>query len=96
MPSAFTLDTVVVAGANQVSANMGGEEVILDLGAGIYYGLDEVGARIWSLMGEPRTVASIRDAILAEYEVEPERCLQDLQTLLADLHKAKLVEVRDA
>ena len=96
MPSAFNLDTVVVAAASQVSANMGGEEVILDLTAGIYYGLGEVGARVWSLIAEPRSVASIRDAILEEYEVEPERCLRDLQALLADLEKSKLVEVRDA
>lgn len=96
MPSAFTLDTVVVAAANQVSANMGGEEVILDLTAGIYYGLDEVGARIWSLIGEPRSVASILDAILSEYEVEPDRCLTDLQELLESLSKAKLVEVQSA
>ena len=79
---------------DQVSSDLGGEVAILDLKAGVYYGLDAVGARIWSLIQEPITVNEIRDILLEEYEVEPERCEHDLLALLRRLADEGLVEVR--
>jgi hypothetical protein len=61
----------------------------------VYYGLDAVGARIWSLIQEPRTVNEIRDILLEEYEVEPERCERDLLALLQKLADEGLIEVKD-
>ena len=86
-------DSTVVAAKDQVSSDLGGEVAILDLKAGVYYGLDAVGARIWSLIQEPRTVNEIRDILLEEYEVEPERCERDLLVLLQRLADESLIEV---
>jgi hypothetical protein len=85
--------STVVAAKDQVSSDLGGEVAILDLKAGVYYGLDAVGARIWSLIQEPRTVNEIRDILLEEYEVEPERCERDLLVLLQRLADERLIEV---
>jgi hypothetical protein len=86
-------DSTVVAAKDQVSSDLGGEVAILDLKAGVYYGLDAVGARIWSLIQEPRTVNEIRNILLEEYEVEPERCERDLLVLLQRLADERLIEV---
>jgi hypothetical protein len=82
-----------VSAKDQVSSDLGGEVAILDLKAGVYYGLDAVGARIWSLIQEPRTVNEIRDILLEEYEVEPERCERDLLVLLQRLADEGIIEV---
>ena len=82
-----------MAAKDQVSSDLGGEVAILDLKAGVYYGLDAVGARIWSLIQEPRTVNEIRDILLEEYEVEPERCERDLLVLLQRLADEGIIEV---
>lgn len=87
--------STVVAAKDQVSSDLGGEVAILDLKAGVYYGLDAVGARIWSFIQEPRTVNEIRDILLEEYDVEPERCERDLLVLLRRLADEGLVEVRN-
>ena len=84
-----------MAAKDQVSSDLGGEVAILDLKAGVYYGLDAVGARIWSLIQEPRTVNEIRNILLEEYEVEPERCERDLLVLLQRLATEGLIEVED-
>jgi hypothetical protein len=91
----ITTDSIVVASPDQVSSDLAGEIVMLNLASGTYYGLDEVGARIWNLVQQPTPVSAVRDAILDEYDVEPERCEQDLLVLLADLDRAGLIEVRD-
>jgi len=86
--------SVAIAVADQVSADLDGEAVILNLESGVYYSLDQVGAHIWILIQEPRTVHEIRDAILDEYEVEPDRCERDIVSLLDQLADAGLVEIK--
>lgn len=87
--------SVVVAAKDQVSCDLAGEAAILNIKSGVYYGLDPVGARIWNLMKEPRAVAEIQNAIIDEYEVEPERAGRDLVILLEKLLAEGLIEVKD-
>jgi hypothetical protein len=87
------LSTVVRASADQVSCDLAGEAAILNLKTGVYYGLDPVGAFVWGLLRERRPVSAVRDAMLAEYEVEAERCERDLLALLERLGAEGLIEV---
>ncbi len=85
--------TVVVAG-DLLASSFGAELVILSLKDGMYFGLEDVGARVWSLLQRPTTVSAIRDALVAEYDVEPGRCGRDLKALLQDLSARGLIEVK--
>lgn len=81
--------------ADDVLASAFEEElVILNLLDGVYYGLDGVGTRIWGLIQRPTSLTTIRDALVAEYDVEPARCESDLRALLAELAKRGLVVVQ--
>ena len=93
--TSLTVDSSVVAAGDQVSSDLGGEVAILHLKAGTYYGLDAVGARVWSLIQEPRTVREVRDVLVSEYEVALDRCESDLVTLLQRLADEGLIEVRN-
>ncbi|HEY0733678.1 MAG TPA: lasso peptide biosynthesis PqqD family chaperone [Herpetosiphonaceae bacterium] len=86
---------VVVATKEQVSSDLEGEAVILNLKNGMYYGLDAIGSRIWELLQQPQSVAALRDAIMAEYDVDAERCERDLLALLSNLAEVQLIEVSD-
>ncbi len=88
-------DSSVVATSEQASSELEGEAVILNLKSGLYYGLNPVGASIWNLLQQPRTVSEIRDAILAEYSVEPQQCERDLLELLQQLEALGLIEVKN-
>ena len=79
----------------QVWQDLGGEYVILNLEAGVYYGLDDVGSRVWELIHSPATVEEIRDTLVAEYDVDPVRCEHDLLRLLQEMFSAGLVLVAD-
>lgn len=87
------LSTRVKCATEQMAADVGGELAILNLKTGVYYGLDGVGSRVWSLLKESRSVLEIRDVILAEYAVETPRCEQDLVALLTDLARHELIEI---
>jgi hypothetical protein len=87
--------TIVVAAEGQVSCHLVDEEIILALKSGVYFGLNAVGAYIWKLIQEPKTVNDICDALLAEYNVELQRCEQDLIVLLRELAAHGLIEMKD-
>jgi hypothetical protein len=95
MSATISGHSVVVVAQDQVSCDLAGEAAILNIKSGVYYGLDPVGARIWNLIQEPREVAEIQSTITSEYDVEPERCAQDLAELLQKLLAEGLIEVRD-
>ena len=88
--------TRVVAARDQVSAEMDGEAVILSLADGVYYGLNPVGASVWTLLEQPRTVGELRDAVVAEYDVDAATAEADLRALLGELAARGLVELRPA
>ncbi|MEJ7810644.1 MAG: PqqD family peptide modification chaperone [Gemmatimonadaceae bacterium] len=89
----ISADSTVVATKEQVTADLAGEAVILNLKNSVYYGLDPVGVRIWSLLQEPKSVREVRDVLLEEYDVGAEECERSVVSLLEDLAKHGLVEV---
>jgi hypothetical protein len=95
LSSTITDRSIVVAAEGQVSGDLAGETSILNIKSGVYYSLDPVGARIWSLIHEPRAVAEIQNAIANEYDVERERCARDVIVLLEELHAQGLIEVKE-
>jgi hypothetical protein len=68
-----------------------GESVLLDLASEQYFGLDEVGTRVWQLLGESRRLDEVYERLLREYEVEPDALTCDLWELLEALAEAGLI-----
>ncbi|MGZ4853424.1 MAG: PqqD family peptide modification chaperone [Halobacteriota archaeon] len=95
MAQKIALDTTIVVSKDQVSADLGGEAIILNLKTGVYYELDAVGARIWEFIQEPRTVREVRDALLEEYDVDAERCEERLIRVLTELARSGLLTIAD-
>lgn len=87
----LTLASRVVVSDDQVHTALGDEAVILGLEDGVYYGLDAVGARVWSLLAEPRRVSEIVAAVTAEFDVSAERCERDVLALLGELAEHRLI-----
>lgn len=88
-------NSIVVAAKKQVSCDLAGEAAILNLRNGVYYGLDPVGAHIWSMIQRPSPVQEIVEMILAQYDVTAERAELDLLALLQRLAAEGLIEVAD-
>ena len=89
-------ESTVVVAPDVLSTPLGSEQVMLNLRDGTYYGLDEVGSEIWRLVQQPIRVSEICDAILDAYEVDPERCGEDVIRLLGELMQRGLIELRTA
>lgn len=94
METDFLPGTVIRAADGCVFSSLDDGAVILHLASGQYFGLNEVGARIWALLARPRSIEDIQDEILVEYDVDIDRCAREVRTLLSDLKQANLIEVK--
>jgi hypothetical protein len=91
----ISTNTKIVVTKDQVSCDLSGEAAILNLKSGVYFGLNTVGASIWKLIQEPRSVKEIQDAIQEEYDVKPDQCERDVMELLQELSTHGLIEILD-
>lgn len=88
---ASALDRTVRHSPDVLFQEVGDETVLLDLASESYFGLNPVGARIWQLIGDGATLQLVFDALVAEFEAEPERIRGDLLALVDELARAGLV-----
>ncbi|HXE75812.1 MAG TPA: PqqD family protein [Candidatus Xenobia bacterium] len=72
---------------------LGGEMVLLNLQNGVYYGLNETGVQMWTLLAELKDPRRVLDALEQEYAASRAQLEQDLNALLAELSKKGLIEV---
>jgi hypothetical protein len=78
-----------------LAAKVGDELVMMSAAKGNYIGLSEVGARIWELIDEPRSVESVCDTLVAEYEVDPATCRAEVDAFLTALGQHDAVRIDD-
>jgi hypothetical protein len=69
------------------------EAVLLDLRSGIYFGLNDVGARTWQLILEHGALSLVLDALVQEYDADREVVERDLIALAAELVARRLATI---
>ena len=72
------------------------DAVLLNTRTNQYYLLDDVGARLWGLLREGKTLRVAYQALLEQYEVEPARLEKDILELIGNLEEQGLVEIVQA
>ena len=76
----------VLTRSERVAAqNAQGEQVLLALDTGLYYTLNDVGSTVWSLCNGSATLASVVDAVCAEFDAPPQVVERDVIELVTDL-----------
>jgi len=68
------------------------EVVILKLDTGIYFGLNRVGARIWTLIATGRRREEILQSIATQYNVSRDQVERDFDELISDLSNEGLIK----
>ncbi|MCP4203714.1 MAG: PqqD family protein [bacterium] len=76
--------------------DLDGESVLLHLGSGQYFGLDEVGTLIWNSLSEGCSLDEIERRILTEYDVSAQEAKADVRRLVDELTQSGLLEVKDS
>jgi hypothetical protein len=81
--------------AQQVHARrFDGETVVVDLGGGKYFSLDEVGTAIWDHLASGLSLAETAQKILDGYDVDADTARRDVERMAGELVGAGLIERR--
>lgn len=87
------LATRVTVPESVLFRDLDGEAVLLETMTGRYYGLNEVGTRMWSLLQLHGEIGAVCRALLAEYDVPESRLREDLAQLIETLAARGLVKI---
>ena len=82
---AIQLTTRVVAPPEVLVQEAQKESVLLNLSTGRYFGLDEVGTRMWKVCTTAASLQNAAESLASEYDVDPTQLQQDLQDLVEKL-----------
>lgn len=74
-----------------VAASHGARTVLLDPGTGRYWGLNEVGSRIWELLEQDLSPDEVVDRLLEEYDAPRDVLAADVEQFLARMKQSKLM-----
>lgn len=85
------LDRRVAIGEDVIARELDGETVLLNLETGIYFGLDQVGTRIWQLLAAGGPLQAILDTLVVEYDAEHDALERDLVRFISQLEAKGLV-----
>ena len=89
--SMVTLEHRVAVCDDVIFRALGEESVILSLDTGMYFGLDPVGTRIWTLLPD-RDLAAVAEIIHHEFDAALPRIQEDVIALVEQLVAKRLVE----
>ena len=89
----ISFDAQVRVPDNVLFRQLEDESVLLHLNKEIYYGLDDVGTRMWQVLAQSETIQTAFDALSEEYDIEPEVLQRDLTGLIENLLAKDLLEI---
>jgi hypothetical protein len=92
----LTLDSQIVRAGDVTSAEVDDEMVMMSLASDAYFGLDDIGTRIWALLEKPITLGEVCRALQGEYDVTPEQCARDVLLFVTELAEKGLVHAAEA
>ncbi len=78
-----------------LSQEVSGETVLLDLNNENYFGLNEVGTRIWQLLQEQSNLEKIYDILLEEYDVDAKQLRKDFDDIINQLIDTGLIAFKE-
>ena len=93
----LSLDDRLAPSDQIVFRELAGESVILDLKSGSYYGLNQVGTRVWAVVADGGTLRDANDVIFSEFEAPAHVIETEVLRFAAELHDqglCRLVESR--
>lgn len=89
----ISFSTNIVVPDGVLIRELSGESVILNLHTECYFGLDDVGTRMWTLLTSSKSIQAAYETLLVEYNVDAETLRNDLANFVLKLSEKGLIEI---
>jgi hypothetical protein len=88
-------NSLIAQKEGNIVSDMDGEKVMMSIKNGKYYNLGEIGGVIWDLIRFPITFNELIITLINEYEVDNEKCEEQVLRFLEMLQKEELIQITD-
>ncbi len=89
-------DGLVTVPSDVILQELGDEIVVANLDTGVYFALNEVAARTWTLLRDAPSLDAVISSLLDEYEIDEETVRADVEGLLEQFQQHGLMQLNRA
>jgi len=93
LASAIALDDSIRPSRGVVFRRLGATTILVNMVSGTYFGLDEIGSRIWELLIAHSKIGNAASEMAREYAVSREVVAKDVLSLVRELEAKQLVKI---
>jgi len=76
-----------------MDAEIDDQTIMMDIEQGSYFGLNQMGTRIWALLAEPMVIGDLCDQLTEQFDVPGEQCERQVIDFLGSLLDRGLLQV---
>lgn len=77
-----------------ISSKINNETVMIDVDFENYYGLEEIGTRIWELLATQISFDGLCNKLISEFNVSREQCESDIIPFLLELIEQRMIDIK--
>ncbi len=88
--------TIVSKGKYHVESTADDEIILMHVDSGGFFSLGSTSRRIWQLLEQPRTIDSLCECLIREFDVPRDQCLADVVQLVTKLKDRDLIDISRA
>ena len=77
-----------------IASKIDNETVMMDIDFENYYGLEEVGTRVWELLETQTSFDQLCEKLVCEFDVSIEQCETDVIPFILDLIEQKMINIQ--
>jgi hypothetical protein len=85
--------TIISRSPSVLTAEVGGEVVMMSVAQGHYFGLDDIGSDIWKRLDPPCAFADLVNRLAADYDADRASIAADVRTLLESMAERDVVRL---
>ncbi len=89
----ITKNSIICRSTEVVFNKLDEEIMMMSIENSEYYGLDNIGSRVWEILANPSTFSQIIEILMKEFEVTEENCFADVKEFLKSLDEKKLITI---
>ncbi|GIW21840.1 MAG: hypothetical protein KatS3mg068_0847 [Candidatus Sericytochromatia bacterium] len=89
----ISYNSIIHVNCNFISSEVDNELFLMSLENNAYYGLEDVGKRIFEIIQKPISFLEIVEILLNEYDIDKETCINDLREFLLNLEKENIIKI---
>jgi len=86
-------DTVIRRKDNHVTTELDDELILMQVGSGQFYSMDDTARDIWQRLAGPITFEQLIEQLLEHYDLDRQTCVKEVSEFLRVLENSDLIQI---